>query len=209
MSQAGRLSAAERRVQILRAATRCFAVSGYRGATTRQIADEAGIAEALIYRYFPTKQALFIESVRSTTERLVSGLEDILADAATSPLDALQGLVRFYRSLLRRHRDLARMVYVVSTELDDPALRAAYLPLQDRAVAALTDAIDRWQQNGLVRDDASPRSLAWLLLGSFQTVTLMKHTGRLAEVSQEDALKLAAAYLNAPALAPAAVEPAA
>ena len=54
-----RLRAADRRKQILEVATRLFARQGFRGTTTRQVADAAKVNEALIFRHFPTKEHLY------------------------------------------------------------------------------------------------------------------------------------------------------
>jgi len=54
-----RPSAAARRDQILREAMRCFATSGFRGTTTRELAARVGITEAALYHYFPSKEALY------------------------------------------------------------------------------------------------------------------------------------------------------
>lgn len=54
--------ATDRRSQILEAAFEEFAVKGFRGATIKSIAAEAGLqSPALIYHYFPDKEALFRE----------------------------------------------------------------------------------------------------------------------------------------------------
>src|SRR5262245_3168783 len=50
--------AAARRAQIVETALRLFARQGFDGTSTRQIAQEAGIAEGLIFHYFPTKAQL-------------------------------------------------------------------------------------------------------------------------------------------------------
>jgi len=54
-----RLNAATRREAILNAALPLFAARGQDGVTTRELAGVCGISEALIFRHFPTKQALF------------------------------------------------------------------------------------------------------------------------------------------------------
>jgi len=54
-----RLSSQDRRQQILRVAEELFARQGYQGTTTRQIAEEAGVTEALIFRHFPSKEDLY------------------------------------------------------------------------------------------------------------------------------------------------------
>jgi AcrR family transcriptional regulator len=56
-----RLSSAERREKILEASLRLFALHGRHGVTTRQIAEAAGMSEALLYRHFRSKDALFAE----------------------------------------------------------------------------------------------------------------------------------------------------
>ena len=54
-----RLPARERKQQILEVATRLFAAQGYRGTTTREIAEAARVNEAIIFRHFPTKEDLY------------------------------------------------------------------------------------------------------------------------------------------------------
>lgn len=52
-------SAQERQASIIAAAASLFAQKGFNGTTTREIAKTAGISEALLFRYFPTKRALY------------------------------------------------------------------------------------------------------------------------------------------------------
>ncbi|MFN3425239.1 MAG: TetR/AcrR family transcriptional regulator [Novosphingobium meiothermophilum] len=54
-----RIPGTERRTQIVMAARRVFSRHGYDGAKTLQIAREAGVSEALVYRHFPSKLALY------------------------------------------------------------------------------------------------------------------------------------------------------
>ena len=49
----------ERRMQILRSAVRLFSQRGFRGTTTKEIAQAAGISEAMVFRHFATKQELY------------------------------------------------------------------------------------------------------------------------------------------------------
>src|SRR5438270_5298896 len=59
MKPSVRLSSGERRAAIIRAVRRVFAEKGFVGATTRALADAAGVSEALLFKHFPTKEALF------------------------------------------------------------------------------------------------------------------------------------------------------
>jgi TetR/AcrR family transcriptional regulator len=54
-----RVSAVDRREQILGVARQLFAKQGFRGTTTRQIADQAQVNEAILFRHFRSKEALY------------------------------------------------------------------------------------------------------------------------------------------------------
>lgn len=54
-----RLPADERRAQILREAAHLFGTHGFKGTTTRDVAARVGITEAALYRYFPSKEAMY------------------------------------------------------------------------------------------------------------------------------------------------------
>lgn len=55
----GRLSAEERKKQIMAAATELFAEKGFSGTRTREIASSAGISETLIFQHFASKEELY------------------------------------------------------------------------------------------------------------------------------------------------------
>jgi AcrR family transcriptional regulator len=68
-----RMSADDRREQILQGATRLFAEKGFRGTTTRELAEHLAISEALMFKYFPSKEALY----RAIIEKQINGDEDV------------------------------------------------------------------------------------------------------------------------------------
>src|SRR5918992_1372237 len=55
----GRMAGEERRQQIVRIAMKLFSQRGFRGTTTKEIAQAAGISEAIIFRHFATKDELY------------------------------------------------------------------------------------------------------------------------------------------------------
>jgi TetR/AcrR family transcriptional regulator, transcriptional repressor of aconitase len=59
-----RLDSDERRKAIVRAAVPLFARKGFAGTTTRELAEVAGISEALLFKHFPSKQLLYREILR-------------------------------------------------------------------------------------------------------------------------------------------------
>ncbi len=59
MGPRAKLSSEQRRAAIIQAVRRVFAEKGFHGTTTRALADAAGVSEALLFKHFPNKEALF------------------------------------------------------------------------------------------------------------------------------------------------------
>ena len=70
---AGRMPAGDRRRQLLDAALELFSRKGFGGATTKEIAAAAGVTEAIIFRHFPSKQALYTAVLDSKVESCEHG----------------------------------------------------------------------------------------------------------------------------------------
>jgi AcrR family transcriptional regulator len=87
-----RLDSDERRKAIVRTAVPLFARKGFAGTTTRELAEAAGISEALLFRHFPSKQLLYREILQLGCEG-DPALEEL---AALEPSTAtLACMVRF------------------------------------------------------------------------------------------------------------------
>lgn len=65
--------------RILDTATRIFHEQGYAGATTNDIADEAGVSVGSLYQYFPNKDALLVALTRRHIESTTAGLVYLLS----------------------------------------------------------------------------------------------------------------------------------
>lgn len=85
MAERTRMSGAERREQVLAAATRAFATGGYAGTSTDQVAREAGVSQPYVVRMFGTKQELFREVFARVTERVIETVRAAASDAVDPP----------------------------------------------------------------------------------------------------------------------------
>ena len=72
-----RTDAIERRRQILEAATRVFARSGFHGSRVSDIASEAGIAYGLVYHYFKNKDEILDTVFRESWALFIEILEAV------------------------------------------------------------------------------------------------------------------------------------
>lgn len=96
-----RISAPSRRQQILEVATRLFSRQGFHGTTTQQIARQAGITEALVFRHFPRKQDLYW-AVLEFKSRASAGRE-LLLHALRDPRPETEVLAEIAEDILRRN----------------------------------------------------------------------------------------------------------
>ncbi len=87
-----RLDSDERRKAIVSAAVPLFARKGFAGTTTRELAEAAGISEALLFRHFPSKQSLYREILTLGCEG-----DPALEQLATlkPSTETLVGMIRF------------------------------------------------------------------------------------------------------------------
>jgi AcrR family transcriptional regulator len=112
-----RLTAADRREQILAVATTLFAHQGFKGTTTKEVAANAGVTEALIFRHFPSKEELYwsvIESKiedNSPRERMRTRLNIRSSDA-----DILSGLAEDILERRAKDQTLSRLLLYSALE---------------------------------------------------------------------------------------------
>lgn len=91
------------REQLLEAAVKVFAIAGFRGATTRRIALEAGVNEVTLFRQFGSKEGLILEAVLRSVERLQD--EAVLPLVPTDPgAELLDWTTRHFEFVLRNNR---------------------------------------------------------------------------------------------------------
>lgn len=118
-----RLSAQERRADLLEAAVIEFAESGYHGTRTADIAARAGVSQPYVYALFPDKRALFLACHDYTTERIKEALEKATTDL-NDGADVEQALDRAYQGLFdERPHQVLFQVQAHAAAAADPEIR--------------------------------------------------------------------------------------
>lgn len=91
-----RTSGQERHASLISAAASLFAANGFKGTTTKEIAKAAGVSEALLFKHFPTKRALYAAILAEKAQ--YSELREAVEEAAKKRDDArLLSLLASYR----------------------------------------------------------------------------------------------------------------
>jgi AcrR family transcriptional regulator len=101
-----RMAGEERRLQILAVAVSLFSERGFRGTTTKEIAQAAGVSEAMVFRHFATKQELYaaILDHKACSSRNKFEPEEMAADAI-SRKDDHAVFEELALGALRHHQD--------------------------------------------------------------------------------------------------------
>ncbi len=121
-----RMTGEQRREHLIEAALHLFATRGFRGTTTKSIAEAAGVSEGIIFRHFPTKEDLYgailthkatqqgNDRTRAALRRCMAAGDDegVVLQLATKILQSYKSDVDFHRLMLLaalEQHDLARV----------------------------------------------------------------------------------------------------
>lgn len=138
-----------RRSRMLGAATRVFARSSFEQASMDEIASEAGVGKPTLYRYFPSKDALFIAVFEHALDDLEGRLDRVL-DRQGSATARLAGLVAEIIPTFRQHLVSLRFLGDSAAEADR-SKRRIFRERRKRIGLYLARALDDGIEHGEIR----------------------------------------------------------
>ncbi len=100
---------AERREEILEAATQLFATQGYAETDTQQLADKLGVGKGTLYRYFPSKRELFLAAADRGMRKLCASI-DASVEPIEDPPERIAQVVRSYLTFFAEHPQLCELL---------------------------------------------------------------------------------------------------
>ena len=168
--------AAARREQILETALKLFAKRGFDATSTRQIAKEAGIAEGLIFHYFPTKARLLTAILEDRMEgrrAFRSELRPLLEDASGKPVPEVLGAVAS-GWLATLHRDEEFVVVLFAAAQTNPEVGAAWQGLIREGTELLTGYLASRVEAGELREDLPLETAATMFVSSLMIFFLAR-----------------------------------
>lgn len=112
------LLAARRQEEILEAATQVFATDGFQNTDLQEVADKLGVAKGTLYRYFPSKQELFLACVDHGRSRLETQVMSSLT-LSPDPLVTINATIRAFFSFFDAHPELVELIIQERAEFRD------------------------------------------------------------------------------------------
>jgi len=135
-----------RRQLILGAAKRCFARHGYAGTTTKSVAAAAAVSEALLFKHFPSKAALYAEILSEECEADPELAHLLGQEPSTAALvELIQGMVRHFLQVADGpdQEEAQRLRLMASSHLDDGEFaRLLYAKVEKLIGAMFTASLD-------------------------------------------------------------------
>ncbi|MEJ7809518.1 MAG: TetR/AcrR family transcriptional regulator [Gemmatimonadaceae bacterium] len=147
------------RDKLMLSAARVYAEAGYRGATTRRIAQDAGVNEITLFRHFGSKDALILEAIRHCGPR--SGGPTLPEVAA----DPQRELVEWCRARFARLYEVRSLIRTCMGEVAErPDMRHPATAGALRSAGELSGYLARLRDQGLTTTAFDVSAATWMLM---------------------------------------------
>jgi len=189
-----RMSREERRRQLIKVAVKFFSDFGFQGASTKSIAEAAGVTEAIIYRHFATKEQLYSAILEHKLEQ--SGTQEWIDELhklaeANRDEELFRSVARKILDAYEKDPDFQRLMFRAAIENHDFSMLShekVGLPVY----IFLRDYIARRQREGAFRKcDPGVAVLALVALPSYFGIVSRIFRLKVVKASQNDVLNTA------------------
>ena len=149
------------RDQILDAAARLYGEHGFRGTTTRRIAQEADVNEVTLFRLFGSKTALLLEALR------VHGVEPTRAELPAVPVDPLAELTEWCTHKRRAISNMRSIIRKAMSEFEEnPDMPKCITHGASATYASLREYLKRLHRAGFTNSTADVPAAASMLIST-------------------------------------------
>jgi len=174
--------------QLLKATLKLISEKGYLGATTREIAQEAGVTELTLFRHFGSKERLFEELLKGYT--FLPLLKELLPELeGLSCEDALTLIATRFLLSLKERKSMVRIMYSEVTSYP-VKIREVYNKFIDEMRTTLALYFESQQNHDIIRKDMSPdmaaRVFLWILSSYFRSEEIMRSAGMKKKAMEKD-----------------------
>lgn len=162
------------RAALLRATTQLVAEVGYHQATTRAIAERAGVSEGTIYRHYPDKRTLFTTAVLEEQKGVSEWMSSLPARAGSAPV--LDLLTEAFLRLSELRATVLPMETALAQDAEQGSARVMKLTAPELAEAMarqggpptmIADYLAAEQRRGRIRADLDPVQTTLMLMVAF------------------------------------------
>lgn len=159
----------DKRRHILETAIREFATKGYDGTNINVVAKKAGISVGSMYKYFDSKEDLFLMII----DICIQVLEDTLKKVIESDDNITKKIEKVFREILktsRESKDLICLYNEMTTIGSKNLVERVSRDIESISAKAYSELIIKGQSNGEIRSDIDPKMGAFFLDNLFMSL---------------------------------------
>lgn len=180
------MTTGDTRDKILTSSLKLFSQKGYIGATTREIAKDACVAEVTLFRYFESKEKLFEEVLNRYS--FLPELELLIKEIRQMPYEEAIGVfaIRFYDALKGR-KDIIRIIQTEVYRYPDK-IANIYHSMIDKIITTLAGYFAELQKEGMLKMfnvNHAARGLMGLIFSVFNMQELLLRSRYRDDVDSE------------------------
>jgi TetR/AcrR family transcriptional regulator len=182
--RSGRLTAAERKQQIVEVTMDLVAKNGVQATTTSRIAAAAGISEATLYRHFASRREMLLAALDLVYERVFKVIHS--AENANA-LERLRGIGRYHSGIIADDNEgFVHPLFEFIAAPPECGLRESLAERQRAAIDSLAAIVEEGRQQGLIRPDIDRAQLTWELVAVYwaQDVSYLMGLNEYVNVSR-------------------------
>jgi AcrR family transcriptional regulator len=160
-----RMTATQRKQQIVEVTMDLVAKNGVQATTTSRIAATAGISEATLYRHFTSRRDMLLAAMDLVYERVFKVIHSAESENA---LERLRGIGRYHSGIIADNNE--GFVYPLFEFVAAPpecGLREPLAARQRAALESLAGIVEEGKTQGLIRPDIDSAQLAWELVAVY------------------------------------------
>lgn len=152
----------EKRQRILTASINGFAKMGFDHTTVNEIAEKAGISVGSLYKYFDSKQDLFVTTVRYCAVVIRTTLDSIM-QAEESWQEKVEKIIHTIQVHSRENRVIVQFYNEMATQSNSGIVLETVEEVESLSERLYSEMIRGEQQKGGIRSDCDSRLFAFLL----------------------------------------------
>ena len=176
-----------RREEIVLAALTLVANQGVKSMTIERIGRMVGLVPSAIYRHFNNKAAILKAVLGLIGERMRNNAIEVNKENSNS-LEAIRKLLMRQVQLIMEFSAIPQILFSEEVYRENQELKTALHTMLKGFLNALTEIVERGQQEGRIRPDMESRRIAIMFLGLFQPSALLYHLndGKFDIIKQVD-----------------------
>ncbi|OGW35089.1 MAG: hypothetical protein A2X58_09765 [Nitrospirae bacterium GWC2_56_14] len=184
--------------RLLEATLKLISEKGYMGATTREIAQQAGVTELTLFRHFGSKEKLFKELLGSYT--FLPRLKELIPELdGLSSREALELIATHFLLTLKERKAMVKIMYSEYTTYPEN-IREVYNKFILEMRTTMAAYFEGLQRQGMLRKNISPAMTAkmflWVLFSYFRSEEIMQSTGMKKSIMEKQVREMIDIFMS-------------